>query len=247
MNSIFANLPQVTKNLLILNALFYLATYVLEAKGIDLQASLSMYSVYSPSFKPFQIVTHFFMHGSFFHLLFNMFGLITFGSMLERVWGAKRFAIFYFACALGAAAIYNIIGSIHIYHVLQDLNMMSINKSELNQVMLEGNNIIEDYKYHEICNDYIDSIRSRVLGASGAIYGLLVGAAMLFPNTQMMLLFPPIPIKLKYLALALIVIALYSNFKDNPGDNVAHLAHLGGAAVGFIMIMIWKRNKTTFY
>ena len=86
-----------------------------------------------------------------------------------------------------------------------------------------------------------------MLGASGAIYGLLVGAAMLFPNTQMMLLFPPIPIKLKYLALALIVIALYSNFKDNPGDNVAHLAHLSGAAVGFIMIMIWKRNKTTFY
>ena len=121
MNSIFANLPQVTKNLLILNALFFLATIVLKGKGIDLGSILGTHYIGTPLFQPYQAVTHFFMHASFFHLLFNMFGLLAFGSMLERVWGPKRFAIFYFACALGSFLLYNGVGFYHIYELKQTI------------------------------------------------------------------------------------------------------------------------------
>lgn len=240
--NLFANIPDVTKNLLILNGLFFLATIVLFNQGIDLWSMLGMHYPSSEDFAPFQIITHIFMHGDFFHLLFNMIGLIVFGSQLERVWGKKRFFIFYFVTAIGAAFLHT---------GLQAFELHNLTGSWFPSVKLEDatiyvSNISKDMTGYGI-NKTFDILNTNTVGASGAIYGLLMAFALLFPNTQFQLLFPPIPIKAKWLAIILGGIALYSGFERADGDSVAHFAHLGGMLFGFIMIKIWQKNSTNFY
>lgn len=240
--SMFANMPNVVKNLVIINGLFFLASLVLQRQGIDLQQLLGIYYISSPNFEPYQLVTHFFMHADFMHIFFNMFGLIVFGSHLERMWGPKRFLIFYFVTAFGAALLHFGIQGYEIYQITGEW---------FPAVDYAGYYVDGKWVYFDIDPVQYSNIGSYLcfptLGASGAVYGIVAAFAMLFPNTQLMLLFPPIPIKAKWLALGLAGLALYQGYANNPGDSVAHFAHLGGMLFGFIMVKFWQKDNSQFY
>ena len=247
--NLLSNIPDVTKNLLILNVLFFLATIVMQNQGIVLQQELGMYYPSSNLFEPYQLITHFFMHGDIYHILGNMIGLIVFGSQLERTWGKKRFFVFYFVTAIGAAILHFAIQSIEIYnHVGEFFPNLPIDMDSLRDQSFDRWAYL-NYSIQEIPDVFwvAQQLITPTVGASGAVYGLLMAFALLFPNTQFMLLFPPIPIKAKWLALGLGVFAFYQGLQSNEGDSIAHFAHIGGMLFGFIIIQIWKRNTRDFY
>jgi membrane associated rhomboid family serine protease len=258
----FSNIPQVTKNILILNGLFFLATFVLQNQGIDLISLLGAHYVNSPLFKPYQIITYFFMHSNtdILHIVFNMLLLVMFGSNLERRWGPKRFFIFYIASAIGAFALYNIIG---VYEINQLKNALAsaIDIDTINNIIKDSNSTgdlhlrLNNYLAQlpadtqlnvNQLSDYILNSYTPMVGASGAIFGIMAAYAFLFPNTELMLLFPPIPVKAKYLISVYFLYELFNSY-NAPGDNVAHLAHVGGAITGFILVFIWNKNRKNFY
>ncbi|MCF8416972.1 MAG: rhomboid family intramembrane serine protease [Crocinitomicaceae bacterium] len=248
----FNNLPQVTKNILILNILFYVAALVISSKGIDATNLLGVHYVYSPLFKPYQIVTHMFMHdlSSPFHIFFNMFLLVMFGAHLERVWGHKRFFIFYIAAGLGAFALYNGIGVYQLMQAKSELYRLGVDPNSLLEFIEAKKYAIYEFRNPELNepgNQYIFQSMSVMVGASGALFGLLAGFAMLFPNTELMLLFPPIPVKAKYLIGAYLLFEIYSSFYGR-NDQIAHLAHVGGAIVGIVLVLIWRKtDRQNFY
>lgn len=245
-SNILRNLPPVVKNLLLLNVMMYIITWLGEAQGFPMTSYLGGYVFNSPLFEPYQIVSHFFMHGGFFHLLFNMFALVIFGAVLEQTWGPKRFFIFYVATAVGAFFLHQIVGYIEVSHIKEQLVAMGMSDNdffELRDKVVEARGSGRFLSSHNsLVQDYIIGISIPVVGASGAVYGVLVAFGMLYPNTRLMLLFPPIPIRAKYLVTGMIFIELYYTFQATPGDNIAHLAHIGGALVGFILTFIWKRK-----
>lgn len=242
--SIYGSTPPVVKNLIILNVLFYLATVVLgKSFGIDLTRILALYYPSSEHFQPYQFITHMFMHGSLGHLFFNMFALWMFGRVLESVWGGKRFFTFYFVTGLGAAAFYTFVHWIEFTHLKNQLSpeqyQLVIDKGA---TILQG---MQNYTNAQMGKLNI-LLNVPVLGASGAVFGVLLGFGMLFPNTQLMLLFPPIPIRAKYFVIIYGAVELVLAFTQ-PGSNVAHFAHLGGMVFGYILIKIWKKDRTRFY
>ncbi len=236
-------IPPVVKNLIIINALMLFATYILELKGIDLSRTLGLHYVQSPDFKPYQLVTHMFMHGGLMHLVFNMFALWMFGRVLESVWGPKRFFIYYFVTGLGAAVFYSFVNFIEFQYIAGKMSPENVQ-----MVMSQGADILNQGK------NFIDPLESKLnlilnvptVGASGAVFGILLGFGMLFPNTELMLLFPPIPLKAKYFVAGYGAIELFSGIA-NPGDNIAHFAHLGGMLFGFILIKYWNTKTKNFY
>lgn len=246
LESLFRNMPPVVKNLLIINVIMFIATFALSE--YDLRSILSLHYPKSVLFQPYQVVTSIFMHGNFGHLFFNMFGLVMFGTALERVWGAKKMLIFFLVCGLGANIIYEIVQHIQIVNFLADFNseqlaeIMEIVNGKGAEISAQGMNY---------SNDPLKTINGLwnggVLGASGALFGILIAFAMLFPNTELMLIFLPIPIKAKYFIPIYIVIELYLGVQNFEWDNVAHFAHLGGALIGFIIVKIWQKNRNTFY
>ncbi|WP_417265323.1 rhomboid family intramembrane serine protease [Brumimicrobium sp.] len=252
MNNILGNMPPVVKNILLLNVVMYIVKMLGEMQGIPITNLLGGYVFNSPFFEPYQMVTHFFMHGDFFHILFNMFALVIFGTSLEQVWGPKRFFIFYMATALGAFFLHQIVGYFEVKMIEEQLVSAGYDIFLLQEkIALYRSGSISTFglipNTQGLVQDYMAGISTPVVGASGAVYGVLVGFGFLFPNTRLMLLFPPIPIKAKYLVTIMVGIAIYNSFINNPGDNIAHLAHLGGAIVGFIMVYIWQRDKRKFY
>ena len=246
LNNILGNMPPVVKNLLLLNVIMFIITMLGQAQGIPMTRLLGGYVFNSPYFEPYQIVSHFFMHAGLFHIFFNMFALVIFGSVLEQVWGPKRFFIFYIATAIGAFIIHQLVGYIEVKSLEAELTDMGY---DLYQVRTAIQDNISRGMISTIpaLRDYQVGISVPVVGASGAVYGVLVAFAYLFPNTKLMLLFPPIPVKAKWLVLFLVGIALFQTFQNNPGDNIAHLAHLGGALVGFILVLFWQKTTKNFY
>lgn len=235
-------IPPVVKNLIIINAIMLLATYVLQMRGIDLTKILGLHYFASPDFKPYQLVTHMFMHGGLMHLVFNMFALWMFGRVLENVWGPKRFFIYYFATGLGAAVFYTFVNFIEFQYIASRMSPENVQ-----MVMSNGAEVLSSGRnYTELAGKLNQILNVPTVGASGAVFGILLGFGMLFPNTELMLLFPPIPIKAKYFVLGYGAIELFSGIA-NTGDNVAHFAHLGGMIFGFILIKYWNKNSTHFY
>ncbi|WP_299583205.1 rhomboid family intramembrane serine protease [uncultured Sunxiuqinia sp.] len=239
----FGSIPPVVKNLIIINVLMLFATFVLSMQNIDLTRILGLHYIASPKFEPYQIVTHMFMHGGFTHLLFNMFALWMFGRVLESVWGPKRFFIYYFATGLGAAVLHTFVNFIEYQSVISKMS-----PEHIDLVMQNGADIWMQGK------NYTDPLMGKLnlllnvptVGASGAVFGVLLGFGMLFPNTQLMLLFPPIPIKAKYFVIGYGVLELYLGLA-RPGSNVAHFAHLGGMLFGYLLIRYWNKNSRNFY
>ena len=239
----FNHLPEVVKNLLIINGLFFLATWALQSRGVDLSNLFALHQFQSPDFKPHQLITHMFMHADFTHLLFNMFALWMFGKTLENMWGGKRFLIYYMITGFGAALIY-------IGYLQFQINSISsnIDPETYNRLIIEGNQLLDNGK------NYLDPILGKLnllinipmLGASGAVYGLLLAFGMLFPNSLIYLYFA-IPIKAKYFVGGIGVLALISGIGNNPGDNVAHFAHLGGMIFGIVLLKYWKKKGDIYF
>lgn len=240
----FQNIPQVTKNILILNIVFFVATYVLELKGINLTSQFGAHYVNSPLFQPFQIVTHFFMHAGFLHIFFNMWLFVMLGGYLERIWGPKRFFIFYISCALGAFALYNAIGVYELELLKEKLITLNYNLDNVNAILAEGNFQENDYYNVPEYRDYVIKSFTPMVGASGAVFGVMAAFAILFPNTEFMLYFA-IPVKAKYLVGLYFLLEVYLAYMDNVGDNTAHLAHVGGAIVGGIIVLFWRKSDRT--
>lgn len=248
------NTPIVTKNILILNIFVYIIMMVSISMGNDkLPFYLSAHYFNTPTFEPYQVVSHMFTHSTsdIFHIFFNMFALVTFGSHLERIWGPKRFFIFYFATGIGALVLYNTIGSINVYQIQQALVADGYDINKVNEYLMGSGTIknlpILSANSQELFNEYSAMVFSSMAGASGAVFGLLAAFAVLFPNTQLMLLFPPIPIRAKYLIGGYLAYTVYKVFSI-PTDNVAHLAHLGGAIVGIAMVLYWRKtDRHNFY
>ena len=234
----------MVKNLIILNILFFFATYVMEASfGMDISKYLALYLPSSEHFRPYQFISHMFMHGSLSHIFFNMFALWMFGRVLESVWGGKRFFIFYFVTGIGAALIYSLVNYIEFSVVKAKMT-----PEQIETVLREGYNAFEQGKnfVNPLMGKMNQFLNIPTIGASGAVFGVLLGFGMLFPNTQLMLLFPPIPIKAKYFVIFYGVLELFLAFSQ-PGSNIAHVAHLGGMVFGFILIKYWGKNRNTFF
>jgi membrane associated rhomboid family serine protease len=244
-SSNYGQLPPVIKNLLILNVIFFLAKLALETRGIRLDELLGMFYPGSIHFKPIQIFTHFFMHANFMHILFNMFGLWMFGRMLEIVWGGKRFLIFYILTAFSAALLHFLVVQ---YQVMQLEKLLS--PAQIEEVFVAGRSRILAWEMYpsDAMNQLNFLYNIPVVGASGALFGILGACFVLFPNTELMLLFPPIPIKMKYFVAFYGLFELYTGIKDHPGDNTAHFAHLGGLIAGILIVRYWnKKRRDTFF
>ena len=237
----FGSTPPVTKNLIIINVVMLFGTMVLQQVfRVNLNAVLGMFYFQSPLFAPWQIVTHMFMHGGIAHIFFNMYALWIFGKTLESVWGSKRFLIYYLATGLGAAFFHQLVNYIQFAPQIAELkaaySVDVINNALLNEILQPGN------QFYSIGRDLI----RPTVGASGAVYGVLLAFGMLFPNTPLFLMFIPIPIKAKWLVIGFGVLELYLGITQS-GGNIAHFAHLGGMIFGFILIRYWNKFTNNFY
>ena len=220
----FSILPTVVKNLLIINILMFLATFTFNRFNIDLNSILGLHFFMASDFKPYQIITYMFMHGNFEHLFFNMFALWMFGNTLENMWGSQRFLLFYMICGIGAGLCQELVQ--YIQYASQLANYDSVN--------LGGGNIIPMAQYLNLMT---------TVGASGAIYGLLLAFGMMFPNAMIYLYFF-IPLKAKWFVIGYAIIELASGFFG--GGNIAHFAHLGGMLFGLILILHWKKKGNLY-
>ena len=226
-NSIQRNTPIVT-NLIIINVLVFAAQNMIKQYDITEWGSLHYYK--SSLFMPHQFLTSIFMHAGFTHILFNMFVLWMFGTILERFWGPKKFLIFYLICGVGAGIVQQFLIPYDATQTAKLTQEYLANPSLLPQ-------IVEVFKE-----------QYAALGASGAIMGVMAAFAYLFPNTQLYVMFIPIPIKAKYVIPVYVLIDLFGGIYRIQGDNIGHFAHLGGALIGFLLVFIWnKTNKKTFY
>ncbi|MBC7615096.1 MAG: rhomboid family intramembrane serine protease [Pedobacter sp.] len=222
------NIPPVVKNLLIINVLFFAAKWLFEAQGIPITQYLAVFYFDSPFFKIWQPITYMFMHANMMHIFFNMFALYSFGGILEAHWGGKKFINFYLITGLGALALQWAVQAFEVYQIT-------------------GSPVNDIATLEALGNQTIYSIYAGpMVGASGAIFGLLVAFAMLYPNMEMYIMFIPVPVKAKYIIPVYIVIELFLGVGKFSGDSVAHFAHLGGALIGFILVKLW-RNNNTFY
>ncbi|HEY1006225.1 MAG TPA: rhomboid family intramembrane serine protease [Sphingobacteriaceae bacterium] len=231
----FSNLPAVVKNLLIINIIFFIATLLFrDGDRYLLVEHLGVFYFDSPNFRIWQVITYMFMHSpvSYAHILFNMFALYTFGSTLEYVMGQKRFLNFYLITGLGALALQMIVQAIEVYWLTGGV---TIDVAQYTSTNREALNTLGEIYY------------APMLGASGAIFGLLIAFGMLFPNAELFILFIPAPVKAKYIIPIYIVLELVLGVAQFSGDSVAHFAHLGGALFGFILIKVWGLKRPGGY
>lgn len=223
----------VVKNLLIINIIFYIATFVLGTVGIDLVRWLSAFYPASPMFRMWQIVSYMFMHGSIFHIFSNMLGLIFIGPLLEYTFGAKRFLSYYFITGIGALILQFGVQALEIHQMTGQFFINPDTFRSVNPVVIQR---LQDIYF------------SPLLGASGAIFGLLIAIYLIYPNVEVYIYFIPIPVKIKYLVPVYVLFELYSGLMPSKGDSVAHFAHLGGALIGFIVIKLWGiRRPNNFF
>ena len=233
---------EIVKHLIIINVIFFIASIVFGELMYDLFA---MHYPNNSDFILWQPVTHMFMHGDITHILFNMFGLWMFGTPLEQMWGKQKFIFFYLSAGFGAVLIQTIVYHYDVMSVTQILIDNGLTNSDIDAFYKTGrlNTSIIQAVGEDRLYSGIQSFKAVMVGASGALYGILVAFAMLFPNVQLMLLFPPIPIKAKFFVPLLILFDLFFGFTSYSVGPIAHFAHIGGAVTGFLMMWYWKKNQ----
>lgn len=215
-------LPPVTKNLLIINVLCWMGTVALGKYGIDIDRIFGLHFFMAPSFRLWQPVTYMFLHDGFQHIFFNMFAVWMFGRIMEVQWGQRRFLTFYLLCGLGAALTQEICQLVHFELALAQYDAVSVGGITVPM------------------KTYLDTILT--VGASGAVYGILLGYGMTFPDNELFIIPIPVPIKAKWLVTAYVVLELALGLRNSAADNVAHFAHLGGMLVGFLIILYWRNR-----
>jgi membrane associated rhomboid family serine protease len=261
------NITPVVKQLLIINVLFFIGSYFVPV-AYDFFA---LYYPQSDDFRIWQFVTHMFMHApfpNFAHILFNMFALYSFGSALEHFWGGKKFLFFYISCGLGAALLHTGVNYFEIQSLLSEVASLNLSTSEIHLLLNADYSSLFDAKGQMIAgevNTILENVnctqqqfntivqasmvsKGTVVGASGAIYGLLVAFAFMMPNAELALLFIPVPIKAKYFVPGILAVDLFLGFKGSSifgagSTGIAHFAHIGGAITGFLMMWFWKKNE----
>lgn len=227
---------------MIINGLFFLGTIAFQRYGIDLTELLGLFVPQSKHFRPHQLVSYIFMHGNFEHIFFNMFALWMFGNSLENYWGGKRFLIYYMATGLGAGLIHLGVLEAELFSILPQISAdaLAMVKQEGLSVLYNGQN------YSDPVLSQLNAILNvPTVGASGAVFGLLLAFGMMFPNAQIYIYFL-FPIRAKYFVIIYGLFELFSGISNRPGDNVAHFAHLGGMLIGYILLKYWQKNKTRF-
>ena len=198
-----SNVPTVTKNLIIINVIVFLFTWVLERRDSTFMNAFVLFDPSTPWFHPWQLITYMFMHGGFWHILFNMYTLFIFGSVVERIIGSKKFLVFYLICGVGAAG------------------------------------------FHLLVTALLSGMSGPMVGASGAIYGVMLAYAMLFPESKLTLIFPPVTLSAKWMVIVFAAIELVTGVTSTV-EGIAHFAHLGGMLLGFLIIKFWKSRNILF-
>ncbi|EIA10450.1 rhomboid family intramembrane serine protease [Flavobacterium frigoris] len=239
------NVTETVKQLIIINILFFIGTQIV---GDGAYKMLAMYFPENSGFQYWQVITHMFMHGGYMHIFFNMFALYSFGSALESIWGSKKFLFFYISCGLGAALLHT---GINYYYFSEGINTLVSNgfaKAEVLQLLNEGkiNTQWQEIMTVSQFQDFTSAYLGTVVGASGAIYGVIVAFAFMFPNAELALMFIPVPIKAKYFVPGLVLVDLYLGISGQSifgGGGIAHFAHVGGALFGFLIMWYWKKNQ----
>jgi len=237
-------ITDAVKHLIIINVIFFAAGPLL---GTNLSEWLALYFPKNDHFRFWQFVSHMFMHGSFMHILFNMYALWAFGTPLEQMWGRNKFLFFYFSAGIGAGIIYTLVNYYQFNGVYQDLLQIGLSEGDIQQMLSTGqynSNILTQITEKQISNFY-QIYHTPAVGASGAIYGVLVAFGMSFPNAKLALIFFPVPIAAKYFIPVLIALDLFSGVTGFSlfGGGIAHFAHVGGALIGFAMMQYWKKNQ----
>ncbi len=261
------NVTPVVKQLLIINIIFFIGSQMVPVS----YEFLSLFYPESERFAFWQLISHMFMHApwpNFTHILFNMFALYSFGSALEHFWGGKKFLFFYISCGLGAALLHTGVNYLQLQSILDSVSNLNLSKADLHLIlnadypslfdssgqMKPGevatilNNAKCTQEQFNLLAEAGQIVQSRVIGASGAIYGLLTAFAFMFPNAELALMFIPVPIKAKYFVPGILFIDLFLGFKGTSlfgsgGTGIAHFAHIGGAIAGFLMMLYWKKNQ----
>ena len=239
-SSFFSDIPPVVKNLLIINILVFAVMAIMPAAQRWFHTYLSLYYFSSPALKPYQLFTYMFLHGDFMHLFFNMFALFMFGRTIEMAMGSSRFLFYYISCGIGAALVQLGVFAIYISNV-SDLLPPDV----VARVTEEGWSLLQSgYNYSDPDLSRLNEfINTPMVGASGAIYGVLLAFGFLFPNVGIYLFFIPVPIKAKWLVAGYFVLELLYGISGSA-DGVAHFAHLGGMIFGFLLLLYWKRKGT---
>ncbi len=264
----------VVKNLLIINVLMFVATYVLGSQfQLDLTRYLALYYPGSEYFRPYQFVTHMFMHGGVAHIFFNMYALWMFGTAVENAWGGKRFLFYYLFCGLGAAALHTLVNYFIFSGMAADITAFTNSPSpEIFKQFIDAHRDGFNPKYisslldwyqswsmapddHQFVTVAVQEMNHMLtamqniptVGASGAIFGILLAFGMMYPNAQLMFIFPPIPMKAKWMVIGYGALELILGVSQ-PGSSIAHFAHVGGMLFGFILIKYWmaqakRRNR----
>jgi membrane associated rhomboid family serine protease len=260
-------ITETVKQLIIINIMFFVGSYLV---GEPAERLMALHAVQSDDFKVWQLLTHMFMHGGLMHILFNMFALFSFGGLLENIWGAKKFIFFYISCGLGAAALHLGISYLELQNMLHEISYLNLPPDIIHKIMnvpvLENGRVSVEAFNNEVPGllgkyakemgqpefqtlfDVALKNQIPMVGASGAIYGLLVAFAFMFPNVELMMMFIPLPIKAKYFVPGILTLDLFLGLKGQSifgfgDDGVAHFAHIGGALIGFIMMWYWKKNQ----
>jgi len=265
----FSGITPAVKILIGINVVMFFLTLFYARQNTDLAQILGLHLPQSIYWRPWQYVTHMFMHADFSHLFFNMFALFMFGRVLESVWGSKRFLVYYFVCGLGAGALNSGIGWFEIHRMTENFEafrntpepglLAEFVRDQLAHPAAWIWEVIDGWTDHPSAPDYIQAgekiyrdiialkANATMIGASGAIFGILLAFGMLFPNTELYLMFIPVPIKAKYFVLGYGILELFLGFRNSASDNVAHFAHLGGMLFGFILLYYWRKNRKRFY
>ena len=231
-------IPPVTKNLLIINVLMLVVMMLLPNFEDTMIRVLALHYWRSPDFNPIQLVTYMFLHGGIVHLIFNMFSLYMFGRLLERVWGSKRFLIFYFVCGIGAALVQEAVAGLTVMYAETKMSSDAVD-----MVLTQGYSVFQQgMTYRDPMLQMLhQAIYSPVVGASGAIFGILLGFAFVFPNMPLYLMFIPVPIKAKWMVIGYAVLEFWFGVSGTM-STVAHFAHLGGMLFGLLILLYWKKK-----
>ncbi|MFV0249400.1 MAG: rhomboid family intramembrane serine protease [Tenacibaculum sp.] len=240
-------MPKLTnaiKHLIIINIIMFVAPVILK---MDLTNLFALHLSKNTHFGFWQYVSHMFMHGNFGHILFNMYGLWAFGTPLEHMWGKNKFLFFYFSAGIGAGLIYNFVNYYQFNSIFEQLINMGISSSEIQQILDTGqyNNSLISLS-NKTMTEFYTLYHTPAVGASGAIYGILVAFGLAFPNAKLALIFLPVPIAAKYFIPAIIGFDLYFGLSKHSVGNIAHFAHIGGAIIGFVIAWYWKKNQFTY-
>lgn len=241
------NFTDAIKHLIILNVIVFVTPQLLQT---DFTNILALHFPENEHFGFWQYVTHMFMHGGFAHILFNMYGLWAFGTPLEQLWGKNKFIFFYFSSGIGAGVIYTLVNYYQFNSIFELFVQAGLSKTEIIAILKEGStndfrvvNAITQKQFNEIAALY----NTPAVGASGAIYGVLVAFGMYFKDAKLALIFFPVPIAAKYFIPILIAFDLFFGMTKYSVGNIAHFAHIGGALIGFIIAYYWKRNQFKTY